>query len=493
MPPFPRRRIDGFALAPAGEPLAEAELDRLIDLIAAARIGGSFWGEPDLRANSAVRDPWHSVEQTNDVRDSDSDQVLVAGILGVPVRFAGDAPRMLLRSEVRDLLRERLGNCRFLDPFTGDEMSWEAVIALLSGWRQLIDGNRCLAGAYGFAAWKRATVEPLLWNGSDESIFNRPIDQLGPGQKVAIWRSRTPAKRLAELTSAGAALVEVEDGFIRSSGLGADCIPPQSIVVDEIGVHFDARGESGLERLLQKGDFSPELLARAEGLRASIVARGLTKYGAGQERLERRNGKTHVLVPGQVEDDRAVLATPGGPLSNAELLRRVREARPEAHIIYRSHPDVEAGHRAGGMSGGTDLDLADEIVRDGPITAWIDLADEVHVNSSLAGFEALMRGKPVTTYGVPFYAGWGLTDDRGAVPERRNKHRTLAELVAATLIVYPRYVDPETNLPCSPEVLIARLTDRQRQKRPGNRLLVRLRQGQGWLKRRIAHPSRRRP
>jgi capsular polysaccharide export protein len=80
------------------------------------------------------------------------------------------------------------------------------------------------------------------------------------------------------------------------------------------------------------------------------------------------------------------------------------------------------------------------------------------VNTSLAGFEALMRGKKVTTYGVPFYAGWGLTDDLGPVPARRTAKRTLDELVAATLLIYPRYLDPVTGLPCPAEVAVARLS-----------------------------------
>ena len=64
--------------------------------------------------------------------------------------------------------------------------------------------------------------------------------------------------------------------------------------------------------------------------------------------------------------------------------------------------------------------------------------------TSLAGFEALMRGKAVTTWGTPFYAGWGLTDDRapcGAHSPRRTRRRTLDELVFLVLVLYPRYLD----------------------------------------------------
>jgi len=86
------------------------------------------------------------------------------------------------------------------------------------------------------------------------------------------------------------------------------------------------------------------------------------------------------------------------------------------------------------------------------------MVDEVHVNTSLAGFEALLRDKRVTTYGVPFYAGWGLTNDLGPVPTRRTARRSIDELVAAALILYPRYFDPVTGLPCPAEVVVARLS-----------------------------------
>ena len=75
----------------------------------------------------------------------------------------------------------------------------------------------------------------------------------------------------------------------------------------------------------------------------------------------------------------------------------------------------------------------------------------------MAGFEALLRGKKVTTHGVPFYAGWGLTTDLGPIPPRRSRSRSLDELVAAAIILYPTYVDPVTRLPCPPEILIQRI------------------------------------
>ena len=126
--------------------------------------------------------------------------------------------------------------------------------------------------------------------------------------------------------------------------------------------------------------------------------------------------------------------------------------------------------------------LADRIVGELPISSLIAMVDEVHVNTSLAGFEALLRGKSVTTYGVPFYAGWGLTHDLGPVPSRRTARRTLDELVAAALVLYPRYLDPVTGLPCPAEVVVARLSACD-ERDPG--LLVGMRRLQGKVMRRL--------
>jgi capsular polysaccharide export protein len=134
------------------------------------------------------------------------------------------------------------------------------------------------------------------------------------------------------------------------------------------------------------------------------------------------------------------------------------------------------------MSGRESLEFADEVVGDLPISALIETVDEVHVNTSLAGFEALLRDKPVTTHGVPFYAGWGLTTDLGPVPSRRTTRRNIDELVAAALLLYPRYLDPVTGLPCPAEIAVARLSSSE-PRDPG--FLIAMRRLQGKFMRRL--------
>ena len=95
---------------------------------------------------------------------------------------------------------------------------------------------------------------------------------------------------------------------------------------------------------------------------------------------------------------------------------------------------------------GADLGrLCDEVVAGAAIEGLYDAVDAVHVLTSLAGFEALLRGREVHTWGRPFYAGWGLSHDR--LPcERRRRRLQLDELVWAALIAYPRYVSRRSGL-----------------------------------------------
>jgi capsular polysaccharide export protein len=122
----------------------------------------------------------------------------------------------------------------------------------------------------------------------------------------------------------------------------------------------------------------------------------------------------------------------------------VRAENPHAYIIYKPHPDVAAGNRKGRLSIGNALLFADHVETEASVISCIDVADELHTMTSLSGFDALLRGKKVVTYGQPFYAGWGLTTDvfkTGLAFKRRTKKRSIDELVAAALIHYPIYWD----------------------------------------------------
>jgi capsular polysaccharide export protein len=280
----------------------------------------------------------------------------------------------------------------------------------------------------------------------------------GPADRLAAWASR-PNAAVREAVAAGKSVTFVEDGFLRSVGLGSSFHPASSLILDERGVYYDPGRPSDLEHTLNSETFDAQTLAEAASLREQVVTLGLSKYNLGGAALQlppEAAGRRTILVPGPVENDASVL-TGGGGLSNLDLLRTVRRDNPGALLIYKPHPDVEAGQRPGRVAASELARLADLVVSGLDITACIEAVDEVHTLTSLAGFEALLRGRPVACYGWPFYAGWGLTIDKGPTPSPRRRPASLDALVAASLIRYPLYLDPETWLPCDAATFVTRL------------------------------------
>jgi capsular polysaccharide export protein len=415
-------------------------------------------------------DPWSVLDSSTRLfAHGDDEWVALAHIAGCPVeilspgRFGSAQDSAAQR---REHILSHLTGTRYRDPFTGKTTGIESTIAQLADWRRAFDVNRDIAAACGIAWWKRREIAHVLGLPEQTPRFfwseRRAIAHAARHSKaVAVWPSRISADMVETARKRNVALVRIEDGFVRSAGLGSNLVPPSSLAIDRLGIHYDPSRPSDLEALLAQAQFPPALLARAQGLRRTIVQGGISKYGGDRDQAfpARQVGRRLVLVPGQVEDDMSVRLGGGGMCSNLELLRRTRALEPDAEIWFRPHPDVDAGHRKGAVPDEDALSQADRVVRGGGMAALLDRVDATHVLTSLTGFEALMRGRDVTCHGTPFYAGWGLTRDLGAVPTRRGRLLTVDQLVAAVLILYPRYLDPVTGLPCPPETLIRRMTD----------------------------------
>lgn len=305
--------------------------------------------------------------------------------------------------------------------------------------------------ALDFSAWKRPLVRQCFPH-SQVNFVSR-LEEVPPDACLAVWGTRVPDKDVPT----GIRITRLEDGFLRSVGLGADLIRPMSWVADRCGIYYDATRPSDLEILLAKGEFTTELLARAKALRERVVAARLTKYNVGQAQWQRPSaGQRLILVPGQVESDASLAFGAPGIRRNMDLLRAVREGNPEAYVIYKPHPDVVARLRAAGEGEKSALEWCDEVVLDVPMDSLLEAVDEVHLMTSLTGFEALLRGKRVTCYGQPFYSGWGLTTDVISHP-RRVRKLALDELVAGTLIQYPLYFDRDGRGLITPEAALDQL------------------------------------
>ena len=296
---------------------------------------------------------------------------------------------------------------------------------------------------HAFPLWKHRFVRRCF--PGRQVVFLREGAALPARGTLVLWGTKPPPEGLAP----GVRVLRMEDGFLRSVGLGAELARPLSWVVDAEGMYYDATRPSGLERLLAETEFTPGLLARARALRERVVREGLSKYNVGSQAWHRPPGARHVvLVTGQVESDASLAFGAPGLRTNLELLRTVRRERPDSYVVYKPHPDVLAGLRRRGAGEHDALRACDEVVGDVPMAAMLAQVDELQVLTSLAGFEALLRGLPVVCHGQPFYSGWGLTDDR--VPlARRQRRLQIDELVAGALLLYPLYLGPHG--PVEPE------------------------------------------
>lgn len=340
---------------------------------------------------------------------------------------------------------------RYLDPATGnlgtifDAMDW------LERQRRMHAANSGRTIAIGYRRWKAENVRPFLRSNGREPCFVANVAaaaSLAPtsADRLVLWGADTPdtAKQLAE--QSGAQLMRMEDGFIRSVGLGSDFVPPSALVLDSRGLYFDPRQPSDLEDLLNVHAFTNEERKRAHDVRHLIVSHGLTKYNTEPNIVPGWcNPDRHaVLVPGQVEDDASIRHGCRDVRTNLQLLRAARTARPTSLIVYKPHPDVMANNRIGEVHRQQALQFANVIETKASIVSCIDAVQEIHTMTSLSGFDALLRGKSVTTYGMPFYAGWGLTTDLSPLP-RRQRLLSLEELIAGALLLYPMYFDLNLN------------------------------------------------
>jgi capsular polysaccharide export protein len=357
---------------------------------------------------------------------------------------------------------------RYRHPISGDRCEAEQVIEHLALQRRIFAENRRHFVCFDMSYWKRPFVRRYLRAPGRKVKFVRSTNELRGVPDTSeltavVWASRKTPQLSEWAEQRRIPLWHMEDGFLRSAGLGSDLTAPGSLVLDPDGIYYDPSRPSRLENLLQTADFSAVELERARKLRELVVNNKISKYNLpAADRLDimARPGQRIVLVPGQVADDASVRLGAQSVGDNLSLLRAVRSALPEAYIIYKPHPDVLSGNRQGRLHD-TAAPPWDLLVGQVPISACLAAAHEVHTMTSLVGFEALLRALPVVTYGQPFYAGWGLTRDLAPLA-RRTRRLSLDELVAGALLRYPRYVSWRSGCFCTAEDKVQELALTQR-------------------------------
>lgn len=329
---------------------------------------------------------------------------------------------------------------RYVNPVTGQRCELEDILELLIPNIRFQQRLAESYTAYGFSPWKKKFIAAYFAFPKLNLKFQRYFKPEKTADVLA-WGKK--AKQLKDLNYKQ--VTTVEDGFIRSVGLGAKLIRPCSLVFDDIGIYYDATQSSRIEQLLNQIELDSSQIQRAQRLQKMLIDLNISKYNVGEARqLKRPQHQRVLLVVGQVEDDMSIQLGGMGIKTNLELLKQVRENHPDSYIIYKPHPDVQTGLRVGKIPDQDMLTYANQIELNTSILECFEICDEVHTITSLSGFEALIRGLKVYCYGLPFYAGWGLTQDLYTSQRRNNKNVTLETLLYVTLVEYPTYNLPHT-------------------------------------------------
>lgn len=392
------------------------------------------------------------------------------------------APRRKRRRTAEELFAAAvLLYSRYANPVTGEPCSAHDAIRLLAEQRRAYERSGGFMACLGFARRQRLALRAFLpARGGAYRFFEHKAEAV---REAAAHKGRVFAPsakagpELARLCGRqGVPLVRVEEGFWPAR----EGEPPVAMIFDPQGRQADSSLPSRLETLLAHTPFpQPEgsrefageaLLSRARALRERMARHGvlLEPYGLAAAPPV-PEGRAVILVPGR---------RGGEGMADRDVLSAVRAERPDAHILYAPHPRGDVAHAANAAGSreapdSTTLGPADAVLLGADMLALFALADEVHVGDSLAGLDALLRGRPVHTHGEPFYAGWGLTADRRVFP-RRSCPLTLDALLAAALILYPSYYDWHTRMFCTPEDVL-RLREPDAPRRPALSIPLRLR------------------
>ncbi len=254
----------------------------------------------------------------------------------------------------------------------------------------------------------------------------------------------------------------LEDGFIRSLDLWTDPnVPTLSVVMDTQAIYYDSLSPSLLEKILNS-DFkiASNEFDRASKAIGKIVNNKISKYNyAPKLELPIRDGRKNILLVDQKAGDMSIKYG----MSDASTFDNMLDdalALSETHDVYiKLHPIAIS---EGGNAAHYTFERLGEIVeRENVFVIGFDInpysliepMDEVWVVSSGMGFEALLAGKQVRCFGVPFYSNWGLTIDYQLL-NRRSVDRGLEEIFYVFYIMLTRYVDPVMHKSCELEDLI---------------------------------------
>ncbi len=236
--------------------------------------------------------------------------------------------------------------CIYINPVTGKKGTIFDVINFILKQKEMAEKiGKFNYYCVDFHLARKKFIKPYLKTEKNNVYFveSKSLSDivLAKNSVLVVWGSKG-RRNLFEKLKKDTPVYTLEDGFIRSVGLGSEFIPPMSIVIDKRGIYYDPTEESELEYILNNYEFNEEEISKAEMIRKLIVENNVTKYNVEILKPLVRPSQTKkiILIPGQVEDDEAVILGGENIKSNLELLETVRIKNPDSFIIYKPHPDV---------------------------------------------------------------------------------------------------------------------------------------------------------
>ncbi|MDG2664436.1 capsular polysaccharide biosynthesis protein, partial [Vibrio parahaemolyticus] len=245
------------------------------------------------------------------------------------------------------------------------------------------------------------------------AAFIPELDIVSSSEKAVIgWGFKSTAKKAREYASKNKLpYIALEDGFLRSVGLGVEGASAASLVVDTSGIYYDARQPSDLEKLILKANqLTAEQLTRARACIGAIKEKRLSKYNVNQS--SKFGASPKVVVIDQTKGDASVEGAMADETRFVVMLKQALVDHPDDTIWLKVHPDVLSGKKQGFLF---PLPVQNERIKicSDAANPWdfLESVSDLYTVSSLMGFEGLMGGVNVHCFGMPFYAGGGLTQD----------------------------------------------------------------------------------
>jgi capsular polysaccharide export protein len=297
-------------------------------------------------------------------------------------------------------------------------------------------------------------------------IEHRNVDVLLNADKKnfsAITKAKQIPKHIDDfiLTDKKSTFQEVEPlkyrAFLSKSFLFSDSVSNEdvlSLIVDHNGPFYDPKAQSDLDYMLNHETYTNYEKNCAEQFLIDLRGKFLMDMrneDSGNVLSEKQNSnKKLIFIPGQLEEDDMTLV--GGDItipSDYELLVAILQKVENSLIIYK--PALGSKFKKLNDIGKGGLVNLSSLVKernnrfvfefDASISHCIEAADEVHLLNHTCGLEAIVKGKKVVTYGLPFYGGLGLTEDKQKFP-REKREISLEEFALAVYMLYPRYKLP---------------------------------------------------